>query len=311
MLPTAPFHTSVLLNEVLSFLVTAPGGTYVDATLGGGGHAEALLQRLTPSGRLIGLDADPDALSFAGERLKRFGDRSTLVQGNFGKLESILSRFGLATVAGVLFDLGVSSFQLDEGSKGFSFRTDERLDMRMDRSQERDAVTILGETNAEDLTRIFREYGEERYARRIAKKIVERRQQAPVRTSGELSALVAEAVGSRFLTKSLARIFQAIRIEVNNELKHLESGLRQAIDVVAPGGRIVVISYHSLEDRIVKQEFKAASATSIRSGTALLPDRPVEARLKILTKKPVEALHKEQSENPRSRSAKLRAAERV
>ena len=310
-MPKASYHTPVLLHEALSFLITAPNGTYVDATLGGGGHAEALLHRLGSSGRLIGLDADIDALSFAGERLKRFEERSTLVQGNFAKLVSILSGLGLRSVSGILFDLGVSSFQLDDGSKGFSFRADDVLDMRMDRSQSRDAITVLRDLDADGLARILREYGEEKHARRIARKIVERRKQYPIRTSGQLSALVAEAVSSRFLTKSLARVFQAIRIEVNNELKHIESGLRQAIDFVAPGGRIVVISYHSLEDRIVKQEFKAASATSVRSGTPLLPDRPVKARLRILTKKPIEASDREQSENPRARSAKLRAAERI
>lgn len=307
----APFHTPVLLEEVLSLLITAAEGTYVDATLGGGGHAETLLQHLGPSGRLIGLDADRDALSFAGERLKKFGDQSTLIRGNFAKLESVVSELGLTTVSGVLFDLGVSSFQLDEGSKGFSFRTDTRLDMRMNRGEERDAVAVLREFSAEQLTEMFFRYGEEKHARRIAKEIVQRRIQHPIVTSGELAALVENVVGSRFLTKSLARVFQAIRIEVNDELKNLESGLQQAIDVVVPGGRIVVISYHSLEDRIVKHQFKTASATSVRSGTVLLPDRPVKPRLRILTKKPVEASRMEQSENPRARSAKLRAAERV
>jgi 16S rRNA (cytosine1402-N4)-methyltransferase len=310
-LSKAPFHTPVLLEEVLSLLITAAEGTYVDATLGGGGHAETLLQHLGPSGRLIGLDADRDALSFAGERLKKFGDQSTLIRGNFAKLESVVSELGLTTVSGVLFDLGVSSFQLDEGSKGFSFRTDTRLDMRMNRGEERDAVAVLREFSAEQLTEMFFRYGEEKHARRIAKEIVQRRIQHPIVTSGELAALVENVVGSRFLTKSLARVFQAIRIEVNDELKNLESGLQQAIDVVVPGGRIVVISYHSLEDRIVKHQFKTASATSVRSGTVLLPDRPVKPRLRILTKKPVEASRMEQSENPRARSAKLRAAERV
>ncbi len=310
-MPKAPFHTPVLLDEVLSLLITAPDGTYVDATLGGGGHAEALLQQLGPSARLIGIDADVDALSFAGERLKRFEERSTLVQGNFGRLASILARLGLTSVNGILFDLGVSSFQLDEASRGFSFREDDVLDMRMDRSQSRDALAVLRDFDVDGLARILYEYGEEKHARRIARKIVERRKQHPIRTSGELSSLVAAAVGSRFLTKSLARVFQAIRIEVNNELKHLESGLGQAIDLVAPGGRILVIAYHSLEDRIVKQEFKIASATSVRAGTPLLPDRPVEARLRTLTKKPIEASRREQSENPRARSAKLRAAERT
>lgn len=310
-MPTAPFHTAVLLHEVLSYLITAPDGIYVDATLGGGGHAEGVLQRLGPSGQLIGLDADQDALHVAGERLKRFGDRSILVQENFGKLESALSRIGLHAVNGILFDLGVSSFQLDEGSKGFSFRSDARLDMRMDRRLERDAVSVVGNLPADDLARIFREYGEERHARRIAKRIDEHRKQEPIVTTAQLSAIVGEVVGPRFLTKSLARIYQAIRIEVNDELGNLDRGLNQAIDLVRPGGRIVVLSYHSLEDRIVKQKFKAASATSVRSGTVLLPDRPIDARLKLLTKKPVEASSREQSENVRARSAKLRAAERI
>jgi len=310
-LPTAPFHTPVLLQEVLSLLITAPDGLYVDATLGGGGHAEALLERLASSGRLIGLDADRDALSFAGERLKKFGDRCILIETNFATLKSALSGLQVSGVAGILFDLGVSSFQLDEGARGFSFREDARLDMRMDHSQPRNALAVLREFSAEQLAQILFEYGEERHARRIAKRIVERRSVQPITTTGELAAVVEDVVGSRFLTKSLARVFQAIRIEVNDELKNLESGLQQAIDIVRPGGRIVVISYHSLEDRIVKQRFKAASAKSVRSGTALLPDRPVEPKLKILTKKPLEASRKEQGENPRARSAKLRAAERV
>ncbi len=310
-MPTAPFHTPVLLQEVLSLLITAPDGLYVDATLGGGGHAEALLERLASSGRLIGLDADRDALSFAGERLKKFGDRCILIETNFATLKSALSGLQVSGVAGILFDLGVSSFQLDEGARGFSFREDARLDMRMDHSQPRNALAVLREFSAEQLAQILFEYGEERHARRIAKRIVERRSVQPITTTGELAAVVEDVVGSRFLTKSLARVFQAIRIEVNDELKNLESGLQQAIDIVRPGGRIVVISYHSLEDRIVKQRFKAASAKSVRSGTALLPDRPVEPKLKILTKKPLEASRKEQGENPRARSAKLRAAERV
>lgn len=308
---TAPFHTPVLLSEVLSLLITAPDGLYVDATLGGGGHAEALLERLPSSGRLIGLDADRDALSFAGERLKEFGDRCILVETNFATLKSALSGLQVSGVAGILFDLGVSSFQLDEGARGFSFREDARLDMRMNHSNPRDAAAVLRELSTEQLAHILFNYGEEKHARRIAKRIVERRSVQPIVTTGELAGLVEDVVGSRFLTKSLARIFQAIRIEVNDELKNLESGLQQAIDIVRPGGRIVVISYHSLEDRIVKQRFKAASAKSVRSGTALLPDRPVEPKLKILTKKPLEASRKEQGENPRARSAKLRAAERV
>lgn len=308
---TAPFHTPVLLNEVLSFLITAPDGTYVDATLGGAGHAEALLQRLGSGSRLIGLDADREALSYAQQRLAHYGKRCSCIHGHFGDLRAILARSHVSSVYGVLFDLGVSSFQLDEGSRGFSFRSDNRLDMRMNTLQNRSAIDVLRDMSEENLAHIFKTYGEERFARRIARRIVEKRKTARVETSSELSAIVRDVVGSRFLTKSLARIFQAIRIEVNDELTQLERGLDSAIESLVPGGRIVAISYHSLEDRIVKQQLKFASAASVRSGTTLLPDRPVTPRVTIITRKPVEASRDEQERNPRARSAKLRAAERV
>ncbi len=310
-MPTAPFHTPVLLREVLSLLVTAPEGIYVDATLGGAGHAEALLQHLAPGGRLIGIDADADAIAAARERLTDETGRCVLVQSDFGSFGAVLSKLRINSVNGVLFDLGVSSFQLDQGSRGFSFRADDRLDMRMDRRRPRDAEAVLREISADELTRLLKEYGEERHARRIARKIIEHRRRTPIRTTGDLAAIVREAVGQRFLTKSLARVFQSLRIAVNDELGQLERGLSEAIDLVVPGGRIVTISYHSLEDRIIKQQFKAASATSVRSETALLPDRPVEPRLKILTRKPVVASPGELARNPRARSAKLRAAERI
>lgn len=305
------FHTPVLPHEVLSYLLTAPRGIYVDATLGGGGHAHSVLQRLDPHGRLIGIDADPDALTAARELLVEYQDRLVSVHDRFGNLKTILSQLQISSVQGVLFDLGVSSYQLNEPSKGFTFRVDERLDMRMDRSQPGDAVLVLNTATADELERIFREYGEERYARQIARRIVERRRITKIETSGELSELVEAAVGKRFLTKSLARVFQAIRITVNDELHQLEAGLRDSLDVLAPSGRLVVISYHSLEDRIVKQFLKAASATSKPSGTKLIPDIPVQPRLRILTKKPVEPTREEQSANPRSRSARLRAAEKL
>jgi len=181
-LPTASFHTPVLLHEVLSFLITAPEGTYVDATLGGAGHAEALLHRLGPGSRLIGIDADRDAISYAEQRLAPFAKRCLFIHGNFGNLQSILALSDIHFVNGILFDLGVSSFQLDDESKGFSFRSENRLDMRMDRSHNRDAADVLREMSAEDLTRIFRKYGEERFARRIARNIVEKRKIAPVQT---------------------------------------------------------------------------------------------------------------------------------
>ena len=291
--------------------ITAPGGTYVDATLGGGGHARMALQRLDPGGRLIGIDADPDALAFARNLLKEESGRFVSVQGRFGNIKAILTELGVPPVQGVLFDLGVSSHQLDEPSKGFSHRGNTHLDMRMDPSQPRDAVAVLNTLDQNDLERIFREYGEERHARRIARRIVERRKQRTIEQTGELSALIEEAVGKRFLTKSLSRVFQAVRIEVNDELGQLERGLSGAVDVLAPSGRLLVISYHSLEDRIVKQFVKTMSATSAPSGNKLVPPVALQPRLRMLTRKALVPTSQEQTMNPRSRSARLRAAEKV
>lgn len=305
------YHTPVLVDAVLSMLITRRNGVYLDATLGGGGHAEAILSHLSPSGHVIGFDADDDAIRFAAQRLHAFDQRVTMVRTNFRNLQSTCAELGFDQVDGALFDLGVSSFQLDEPSKGFSFRTNDRLDMRMDRSQGIDAEEIVNHYPEEDLAAIFWKYGEERAARRIARAIVRRREQQFFTTTGELATVVQEHVGERFLNKSLARIFQALRIEVNHELESLKEGLRQAIDVLHPGRRIVVISYHSLEDRIVKETFKRAAATFLPSGNKLVPDTILEPVLKIITKKPLEASLKEVRANPRARSAKLRAAEKI
>jgi 16S rRNA (cytosine1402-N4)-methyltransferase len=305
------FHTPVLLQEVLRYLLTSPDGVYVDATLGGGGHAAAVLENLGSKGMVVGIDADRDAIAAAQIRLERFGRRAVLVQENFRNLKAILAARQLQLVDGVLFDLGVSSFQLDEATKGFSFRADERLDMRMDRRQQLDARAVVNGYREQELANLFWTYGEERHARRIAKRIVQVRRQKSIDTTGALAEVVATVVGHRFLTKSLARVFQAIRIEVNNELENLQQALHDAIDVVKPGGRIVVISYHSLEDRIVKQTMKMASATKLPSGSKLIPDVPLQPRLAVLTKKPVTASSLEVAGNPRSRSAKLRAAEKL
>jgi 16S rRNA (cytosine1402-N4)-methyltransferase len=307
----ASYHTPVLREEVLAWLVTSTGGVYVDATLGGGGHAESILQRLDPTGRLVGFDADPDAIQFASSRLSSFGGRATLVHDNFRNVSAALAQRGINTITGILFDLGVSSYQLDEPSRGFSFRGNDRLDMRMDPSQNLDASAVINRYGEHELADIFWKYGEERAARSIARSIVRRRSAAPLETTGDLAALVQGVVGERFLVKTLAKVFQALRIEVNNELENLADALQQAVLLLARGGRIVAISYHSLEDRIVKETFKRESALVQRSGNKFQPDTQLEPKLRVLTKKPLVATAEEHRLNPRSRSAKLRAAERL
>jgi 16S rRNA (cytosine1402-N4)-methyltransferase len=306
-----PFHTPVLVEDVVRYLITAPDGVYCDGTLGGGGHAEVILRNLTAQGRLIGFDQDEEAVSFAVHRLQPFGDRVRVLRSNFSRIREGCSQLGIGTIQGLLLDLGVSSHQIDDASRGFSFQQSGRLDMRMDRSQSLDGWSVIRTYDEERLTEIFRSYGEERAARRIARKIANDRQKHPVETTDDLAELVGSVVGKQFLAKSLARIFQAIRIEVNGEMERLQTVLRDAMGVVGQGGRIVVISYHSLEDRIVKTFFRDEARTSIPSGHRLLPDRPREPRLRILTNKPVVAGDQEVARNPRARSAKLRAAERI
>lgn len=308
---TRTYHTPVLIQEVVTYLLTARNGVYVDGTLGGGGHAEAMLDRLDRTGKVIGIDCDDDALAASGNRLARFGDRASIIKENFRNIKNVLSQLGVPAVQGVLLDLGVSSFQLDEPGKGFSFQADAHLDMRMNRQQQVDASSIVNQYDEQALADILWKYGEEKHARRIAKAICSARQQHPIETTGQLSAVIERAVGNPFLKKTLARVFQAIRIEVNDELENLRQALRDGIDILNPGGRFVVISYHSLEDRLIKETFRAASAQSVPSGHKLIPDRPLQPVVKLVTRKPVTATEKEVEENPRSRSAKLRAAEKI
>ncbi len=307
----ASYHTPVLHEEVLTWLITSTGGVYVDATLGGGGHAESILQRLDPTGLLVGFDADPDAIQYSATQLSSFGGRVTFVHNNFRNITRELAQRGIHHVSGILFDLGVSSHQLDEPARGFSFRGDDRLDMRMDRAQPLDARAVVNQYDEHRLTEIFREFGEERSARSIARAIVRHRLASPIETTGQFAALIRGTVGERFLVKTLARIFQALRIEVNHELDNLRDALQQSILLLNPGARVVVISYHSLEDRIVKETFRREAALTRPSGNKLVPDTLLEPKLKVLTRKPVEASTEESRRNPRSRSAKLRAAERI
>jgi len=291
-----PYHTPVLLDEVLSFLRPREGGTYVDCTLGGGGHAEAVLDAISGKGLLVGFDRDPDAIRAAGGRLGRFGKSVALVPHNFDAVRNRLRQLNINEVDGLLLDLGVSSHQLNDPGRGFSFQQEGPLDMRMDRESEVSGLKVVNTYAEEDLKRIFREYGEERMASRIAWRIARQREEKPMESTADLAKAVRRAVGGRFILKSLARIFQAIRIEVNDELENLRRVLGASIPLMAPGGRIVVISYNSLEDRIVK--------------TWMREEARVKDRLTLLTKKPVVPSEKELSENKRSRSAKLRAAER-
>jgi 16S rRNA (cytosine1402-N4)-methyltransferase len=305
------YHTPVLLQESLSYLLTTKDGCYVDGTLGGGGHAEAALEKLDSSGKLIGVDLDDDAIAAASKRLEHFGGRAIFVKENFRNIKSVLSKLGVDSVQGILLDLGVSSYQIDEPAKGFSFQTDEKLDMRMDRRQSVDAKSIINHYDEQALVDILWNYGEEKHSRRIAKAIVQNRAMQPIESTGQLAFLIERTVGNRFLNKTLARVFQAIRIEVNNEIENLRQALCDCVDVLNPGGRLVVISYHSLEDRLVKYAFRAASAQSIPSGNKIIPDTPLRPVLNVLTRKPITATPEEIAANPRSRSAKLRAAEKV
>ncbi len=283
------------------------GGLYVDGTVGGGGHAEEICKRLRGPGRLLCLDADDEALTSARTRLASFAERTLFVQSNFRLLGTAVSEAGWTHIHGLILDLGVSSHQLDEPGRGFAFRNDERLDMRMDRRQGLTAWDLVNLRDERELAQLFWEYGEERQARRIARRLVARR---PVDTTGALRDVVASAVGGQHLTKSLARIFQALRIAVNGELDSLRSVLGDALDMLVPGGRIVVIAYHSLEDRIVKEFFRSESTVTIRRNIPLLPGQEPVPRLRILTRKPIVPSAEETVHNPRARSAKLRAAER-
>ena len=288
---SARWHEPVMVAEVLRFLAPGPGKLIVDATVGTGGHAEAVLER---GAALIGIDRDPLALQLARERLSRFGDRVRLVRGNFRELGEIVAGLGLGKVDGVLFDLGMSSFQLEDPGRGFSFTREGPLDMRMDPSQSLTAHEIVNRWPEEEICRILREFGEERYARRIARAIVRSR---PIDTTTELAEIVVRCYppGHRRIHPA-TRTFQALRIAVNDELAALREGLLAAIRILGIGGAVVAISFHSLEDRIVKHTFR---------------QRWIAGEVEILTKKPLTPSPEEVARNLRARSAKLRAARRI
>jgi 16S rRNA (cytosine1402-N4)-methyltransferase len=290
-------------DEVLTFLAPRPAGVYCDATLGYGGHARAVLEASGPDGRLIGLDRDPDAIAATTEALRPFGPRVTLVHAPFSRLRSVLDRAGCLPLDGCLIDLGVSSPQLDRAERGFSFRRAGPLDMRMDPSEGETAAEYLGRVDQEELEAVLRDFGEERYAGRIARNIVEARGSEDLRTTTGLAALIARSVPRHDRYKDPAtRTFQALRIAVNGELAELERFLTDAPACLRPGGRLVVIAFHSLEDRLVKRRLRALAA-----GQGAPGDPP----FRVLTKHVVVPSDDERARNPRARSARLRAAERL
>jgi len=303
-----------LLKETIEYLDIKPDGVYVDCTAGGGGHALAICKRLT-AGRLIGIDADEDALARARETLRDYlGTAVTLVHGNFSNIDAILSGLGIGRADGFLADLGVSSYQLDEPSRGFSYMHDAPLDMRMDRGAAFSAGDVVNGYSARELARVIRQYGEERWAKRIAEFIVEQRREKPIATTFELVSAIKKAVpkGARADGPHPAkRTFQAIRIEVNDELGIIEGSIRKMCGLLKPGGRLCVISFHSLEDRLVKNAFKA-----LERPCTCPPGLPACAcgkrpELMIITKKPVTPSEAELAENSRARSAKLRVGQKV
>jgi len=302
------YHRPVLLREVLGLLKPKPGLLIVDGTCGGGGHTEALLQS---GADVLGLDQDPDAVRHVSERLTHFGRRLIVRQANFRHAASVLDELGISTIGGVLLDLGVSSRQLENAQRGFSFVRNGPLDMRMDPRTRLTAAKIVNEYGEEELTRLFREFGEEPAARRIASLIVKMRRTAPFRETLPLARAIEKLVGRHGRHHPATRVFQALRMEANDELAALEEGLRVLTARLAPGGRIAVITFHSLEDRIVKNFFRDHSQEWLDKPEWPEPKRNPDYDLELVTPKPVEPSDDEQRTNPRSRSAKLRVAEKI
>lgn len=306
-------HTPVLLEETINMLNIKPNGIYVDGTLGGAGHSYEICKKLT-NGKLIGIDQDLDAIKNAYEKLGSFKEKILIVNDNFVNIPEILDKNGISKVDGILLDIGVSSYQLDQAERGFSYQHDAPLDMRMDRKISFSAKDLVNNYSEEELSRVIFKYGEERWSRRIAKLIVQARKDRPIETTGELVSIIKSAIPSysrREGPHPAKRTFQAIRIEVNDELNVLKETINKCIGVLKENGRICIITFHSLEDRIVKECF-----SSLSNPCTCPPRFPVcvckkEKALKIITRKPISASENELHDNPRARSAKLRVAERV
>ncbi len=293
------YHIPVMLREVIDYLRPAPGQTFVDATLGTAGHAEKILEKIMPEGRLLGIDRDTESIEIAKERLARFGSSVELVHGNFMDIDTILGERGITKVDGMVFDLGISSFQLSNPERGFSFQKEGPLDMRLDRESYISAYDLVNNLNEEEISNILWTFGEERWHNRIARFLVAERQKHPILTTSQLSEIVARAIPGKYRHYRIhpaTRTFQAVRIAVNRELETLKTAVEKAVTFLKPGGRICVISFHSLEDRIIKFSFREFAAGGI---------------LKIVTPKPLTPTYDETKINPSARSSKLRVGERT
>lgn len=307
-------HKPVMLNEVIDSLKIRPEGTYVDGTLGGAGHSSQIARRLSGEGRLFGFDQDAAAIEAATRRLEPYKDRVSIIRSNYSEMRERLSELGVRSADGILLDLGVSSYQLDDAQRGFSYRADAPLDMRMDQRQKLSAREVVNGYSIEELTKVIREYGEERFARNIAKHITAEREKKPIETTGELISIIKAAIPAKAREGGghpAKRTFQAIRIEVNRELDVLSDSLDGMIDLLADGGRICVITFHSLEDRIVKEAFRRNE-----NPCTCPPEFPVcvcgkKSKGHVITRKPIIPSEEETEENPRSKSAKLRVFERT
>ena len=307
-------HKSVLLEETIDNLNIKPDGIYVDGTLGGAGHSYQIAKRLTGGGRLIGIDQDADAIAAATERLKEFEERVTIVRNNYCNMDKVLDELGIDKVDGILLDIGVSSYQLDTAERGFSYRVDAPLDMRMDQRQKMTARDIINDYSESELYRVIRDYGEDRFAKNIAKHIVAERKKAPIETTGQLNEIISHAIPMKVRKTSghpSKRTFQAIRIELNHELDVLRDTLDDMIELLNPGGRLCIITFHSLEDRIVKSSFrKNENPCTCPSHFPVCVCGNV-SKGKVITRKPILPSEEELEVNSRSKSAKLRIFERA